>query len=519
MTQNKPNYHLYVFFTLIALVIFHLSIHIPFIMTDSFGKVDAAKLANDCIKASYSGFHDLEYSINSCPFYYHVLTFLIRSHLISPPDIPSWMTFASLTSSAVVTLTLFILVFRLTSSFIAALSASLLLQVMPVFWQNSVYGFPTMVALAFLMISLVSFQSALNVQSGKRKYLLFVGAFVLYLLAIMTKLDTVLVSAIYCFLVWQSRNILKTRLIWIVCLTVIAGVAFLLTKQYAEFLNISQETAYNSDLTAFESNWRPSYRVLLSKSNLLIIAKSVGFLSIPISMIALAVIGWRKKWISTVIWLMLSALPLVLFWGIRPGNSARHNLIPALFLCILLALPFTLPNWRRWIWAMLLCGVVLINYFYFSPHVSQRSPSGNLVASTVLLKERMQYPHLAGKRIAILPHKKIAFIGNSHVQAFFRFELLSNKLFKYLSHTRPSRGVSTLEMLNGNQRRSYLWLYHNDNFKSEMSEIYSLIERGYFLVIANKKLKDELIGLQVLNGKWISLYQYEPILDTVRLGD
>ncbi len=514
MSHNKPYNPSYLLFVLFALVAFNLSIHIPFIITDSFGIVDAAKLANDCIKATYGGFHDLEYTINSGPFYYHVLSFLLKSHVISPPDIPYWMAMASLISNAIVTVSLFILVFRLTTSVVAALGASFILQLIPVFWYSGTYGFSTIVSLAFFMVSLVLFQIALDWHSGKRKYLLFAGALSLYVLAVATKLDIVFVSATYCFLVWKSREILRTRLIWIVCLASLAGVVFLLTAQYAEVLTIHQDTAYNtSDFGENFRKWGVSPGLLLSKENLIITAEAVGILSIPFAALATVLIGWRKEWRSTIIWLMLSSLPLVLFWGTRPGNSGRHNLIPSVFLCIVLALPFTVYNWKRWAWAVLLCGVILINYFYFSPYAGQRSSSGNLLASSVLHKERVKYPHLAGKRIALLPYQKIAFIGSSLAQSFFRFELLSSNEFEYVSHTRPSREVSTLEMKNGNQRRSYLWLY-----TAEMSEIYSLVERGYFLVIGTNKLAGELNHLNKLKGKWVSLYQFEPKLAIYKMN-
>jgi len=90
-------------------------------------------------------------------------------------DIPFWMAFVSLISSAVVTVAMFIFVFHLTTFVLASLGASLILQLIPVFWFSSVYGFCSVVALGFLIVSVVLFQSALSDRLSRYKYLLNIG--------------------------------------------------------------------------------------------------------------------------------------------------------------------------------------------------------------------------------------------------------------------------------------------------------------------------------------------------------
>lgn len=508
----KKHYPLSLFIILFALLAVHLFVHIPFLITEYFGEVDASKLANDSIKAIYGGFHDLEYTIHSSPLYNHVLTFLLKAGVISISDIPFWMAFASVISSAIVTAALFIFVLRLTTSLIAALGASLILQLIPVFWYNSIYGFTTMVSLAFFMVSVVLFQIALDERSTRQKYLLLFGAFFIYVLAVTTKLDILLASAIYGLPVWRSARSLKSKVIWISCLALLSGVVFLLSNQYAEFLNTSQEVAYDHDLTEFRHKWPVYPGIFLSYENLLTIAKAVGIFSIPTAIIVLFLVGWRREWRFTIIWLMLSALPLVLFWGIRQSNSARHNLATALFLCIVLSLPFTMRNWKKWAWAVFLCAIFLTNYFYFPPHTNHHSPSGRLLASTSLLKDLLKYPHSIGRKIELLPYERVAFIKNGKIQSYFRFESLRSNQLSYVSHTRPSRGVTTLVMQNGNLKQSYLWLYD-----AEMSEVHSLVRRKYFLVICDKHLANKLSHLKELEGKWVSLDQLEPTLPTYKM--
>ena len=483
-------YPLNVLVILVVLLVVNVAIHTPLLITDYFGEQDAARMANDSIKAAYNGdFRQLQYTVYASPLYSDALRFFLKTRVISISDIPYWMSFVSLISSAVVTVAMFIFVLCLTTSVLTALAASLILQLIPVFWFNSLYGFCSIVALGFFMVSVIFFQIALSRRLSKYKYLLLFGASIFFVLAVMTKVDVLLASAIYCLPVWRSNRSLNTKVIWIACLALFSGVVFLLHDQYAKTLI---ETAFS--WKNFDSAFPAHFDTFFSRGNLKIIAKAVGILSIPTALTGLALMGWRREWKSVVFWLALSGLPLVLFWGMRPGNSARHNLIPSLFLCIVLVLPLMMHAWRKWAWAGFLCVICLINYLYFPPGVGTVSPSGRLLASTRLLVKRVKDLHMTGKAIAHLPYGKVAVIGQGWKFPYFSFEVLRNGQLSYMDHT----GIS-LEMKNEKQKQSF-WVYP----EPEISEIVALAERGYFLVIADKMV-EKVSHLAELQGKWVPL--------------
>jgi hypothetical protein len=502
MKLVKQLYSLNVLVILVALLAIDLGMHAPLLITGYFGEQDAARIANGSITAAYrGGFAKSEYAVYSCPLYGDVLRFFLETGVISISDIPFWMAFVSLISSAIVTVMMFVFVFRLTISVSAALGASLILQLIPVFWFNSLYGFSSIVALAFFMVSVVLFQSALSDRLSRYTYPLLFGASILFVLAVMTKIDVLLASAIYCLPVWRSDRSLNTKLIWIGCLALFSGFVFLLHDQYAEALiTTSEATAFNWD--AFNSAFPAQFTTFLSRKNLAIMARAVGILNIPTALIGLALIGWRREWNSAVFWLALSGLPLALFWGMRPGNSARHNLIPGVFLCIILVLPLMMHAWRKWAWAGFLCVVCLTNFFYYTPSANTVSPSGRLLFSTHLVSKKAKDLHATGKRIAHLPYGKVAIIGQGWKHPYFRFEVLRSSQLTYVKH-----GADTLEMQNENRNQSFLWLYR----EPEISEVVVLAERGYFLVIANKEMAEKLSHLAELQGKWVPLDHLEPV--------
>ncbi len=485
---------------LIALLVVSLSAHAALLITDGFGESDAARVANDCIKAVYSGgFHNLEYTVYSSPLYDDVLRFVFSIGAISISGFPRWMALASLVSSAIVTVALFMFVFRLTTSVLPAFGAALILQLMPVFWFNSVYGFAPIVALAFFTSSLVLFQNALARRSSKQRSMLLAAAAILYGLAVFTKVDISLASAAYGLPVWRSDRSLRTRVIWIALLAAFSALVYLLFHQYAESLERTPQVAA-FDLGRFNSRWPLQFQNFFSWRNFKITTKAVGAVSIPTAAAGWLLIGWRQRWRSTLFWIAASAIPIVLFWGMRPANSARHNLIPGLFLCVVLALPLAMPAWRKWAWAGVLGVILLINYSCYPPAASTTSPSGRLLASTRLLGEKAQHLHQAGKTIAQLPHAAVAVIGQGWDHSYFRFEVLRNSQLSYVGHT-ATEAVQTMEMQSGDEKRSFLWL----NRQLDTSEIVALAEEGYFLVVYDGEIAQELEHVTGLQGKWMAL--------------
>jgi len=502
--ENSPSSEsLFTFYTLCAiaiLLIINIAMHAPFLLTDYCGETDEASIINDAAIAAYSGaFHGLSYPLYSSPIYSDALRICFKHGVISLSDAPVWMAYATLISSAVVTILLFISVLLLTRSILASIGACIILQLMPVFWVNSLYGFPSIVALSFFILSFVLFQAAIiNNQSIINWFCLIVAA-LFFIISVLVKIDCLLAFPIYFLPLWKSNCSLKTKIVWMLSLTIFSGITFLIFDQYAKSLSAY---AYSFSYTKWDSHWPTDASIFFSKKHIKLMARTVGIASIPATFAALVLLARRKEWRSTILWLVLASLPLLLFWGMRGGNLARHYLIPSLFLCILLSLPLAVNSWQRWVWTVFLFCICFVNYFYFRPTANIRYPSGRLLSSARLLQERASYFHNAGKLIAHLPHEKVALGGPSWRAPYFIYEILKRKDLTYFRQSDNSK-FRVLEMRGqDDQTFSFLWVGQSS---PNVSLFLSLTELGYFLVVEDVNLEMELTQRPVLQDKWISL--------------
>lgn len=479
---------------LVAIIV-STAVHIPFLISAYFGEQDAARIANDGIRAVYNGhFVDLEAMVHSTPLYLDAVRACLKAGLVSASDIPFLMTFVSLTANAVTTGALSAFLLYATGSISVVLGALALTQLTPIFWLNSLYGFPTIVALAFFVVSLLLFHCALDHSSATYRYHLLASAALMYLLAVLTKVDVLLASAIFCWPVWQRKSAYKTKLITIACLAIFSGVVFLVFNYYGSYL--APHEAATVRWTGWYARFFSGLEHLLSMFDVKVIARAVGILSVPTALVSVMLIGWQRRWRLPLVWLTLAGSPLVLFWATTSGNSARHNLIPGLFLCIALALP--LATRLRPYWAAILAVMCFINYYYFPPSADTVNPSGRLIESALLLEEKVKKLHFIGKEIDGLPYARVAVIGGGKMHPYFIFEVLRTST--YLGH-QVEVIDQRFDVEKKGRKRSFVLLYRTP----KTSDMIALANRGYFLVIADEKGIKKVSDRKELQGKWMPL--------------
>lgn len=205
--------------------------------------------------------------------------------------------------------------------------------------------------------------------------------------------------------------------------------------------------------------------IFFSEQNLNAIIKAFGVMTIPVAIIS-CILGWRKKELrSSIFFLLMAGVPLVLFWGIILGNSARHNLISCVFIYIIVAVPLATPGWRMWIY---LLGIMcMVNYFYFPASHTYRYPSGRLFSTARLFKEYQKNIHHIGENIARLPYKKIVVLGKDGTHPYCQYEIQ-----KYSSDAKD--------------HQLFVW---SEQLPSGLAE---LIKEGYYLVILDNALEKEV---------------------------
>ena len=308
---------------LAGLVVATLALHTFFAVTKHFGEQDAARIANDALKALYSGsLHDPESSVYSTPLYLDALVHALRWGLVSAGLIPTCMTALSILASAGITIAVFLFARSLSRSVPIALVIVVLVQFNPAFFIFSIYGFPTLPAIALFLFSLVGFQRALEVRTRRRKVALLCLAFLLYLCAVMVKVDVILASAIFCLPVWVSSRPRRTAMIWTAALVLAALLSFGLFNLYAGHLLPATVpgTPWSAHFGKFfagtgalgeMSTWRP-------------VVRAAGLLTLPLAMVATGLSARRREARALLLWVTLAVLPLILYWAILRGNR-REN--------------------------------------------------------------------------------------------------------------------------------------------------------------------------------------------------
>jgi len=489
----------------IGLLVVHLAVHIPFLLTGHFGESDAAQIANDSIKAAYNGvFGGLEYTVYSSPLYDGMLQRAIQSGLLQPAHIALWLALIGVAASAVATTAAYIFVLRLTGSILAGVGTAVMLQLVPPFWYSSIYGFPSIASIACLLVSVNLFDSYLARDTGYARYLLLLLGLIAYLLAVLSKLDALLTSALFVLPIARATLSLKHKALYVLALGAVSILAYLVFLNYAD--SLVDETHFTRSWGGINTAFPTHVGAIISRKNLNIIARAVGILSVPAALAGVALDGWHKERRAAVLWLSLAALPLLLFWGSRPANSARHTLFPSIFLVMVLALPLAMYGWKKWAWAGLLCAVCLVNYVYFAPNSdSAFFTSGQLLASTRLLDDKVERLDQYGQTIAQLPYDKVAVIGYCNYHSYYRYQVLISDRLDYVSHTSSEDATQwgktqTLEMKNRDDQGQRLFLFQCIGPEPE-----TFIREGYFVVVDDARLVDALERQPELNGKWISL--------------
>jgi hypothetical protein len=435
MNQHFLSQHRQLLGAAIAVFVVNLLIHIPFAVFDAFGEQDAARIAGE---AQYGNLTDRVYIRNerqfSAPLYMHLLNLSLRHGVIPPEQLIKTMTWASVLSSALFSLAFFLFMRTATRSLPAAGVMTVLVQVCPFFWLSSLYGFPTMVALGIFMLSAYLFQ--LSVFSKKATGIAAtVFAILLFFCAVLSKVDMVMAAPLFCIPVWQADKQLKTKVIWTVGLLMMTIAAFALLNHYSAMLSDYRKVSHNWQ--EWTVHFYDGLSALVSKKNIEIIARAAGIASIPMGLVGAGVaLAWRSHR-GIVIWTLMTLVPVTLFWAMISGNSARHNLIPAMFVTVLMGLPIAfLPKWPRRGWCLILLAVCTVNYLWWPATPSTVKPSGRLIESARLFKERQVKRRDKAREITRLPHDNILVLVPNHQLPTYSFEVLVAGHLEFVSKSK-----------------------------------------------------------------------------------
>ena len=399
-------------------VVVSLVIHGVFILK-GFGEPDAARLAREAIVWAQTGqMPGLGYTPRTSPLYIHWLAEMLALGL-PPLWLPAVMNWTNVVLGSFALVPLYLIWRRVANPAIAA-AGLVIYSFMPAFWLGNIYGMPLVPAFFCFVSSLVFFARWLA--CGKNPW--WMTTAFLAIAAVSLKADVVLCYGVFLWLAIWTRPI---RLRNIAFALVIPLAAIMLTTLYTKAIS---PRIYSTE--AWSSRWGFTSDVFIYE-NIRVPAVAAGWVLAGAIVMAAAWCLLRRRHAS-VLWLVLFwAMPGILFWCSKTGNSTRHMMASYAPLALLvgIVLACELGDWRRW--AAVLAVVLALNYFVTDKRDMSDTvrPASNIFAARSHIQYDIDKWHGAGREFALLPDKQKALYGEDN-STYAVWEVLARaKSFRY----------------------------------------------------------------------------------------
>jgi len=412
-----------------------------------FGEQDAARLATDAINWHFERSIDMtkvDYRLHTSPLYIHGMKLLL-DHGLRLGSLPSFINGLSVLASSACMVGLYLLFRQLSTPAIAA-AATIVYSLTPCFWLGSVYGMPTLPALTLLVFSALAFGKAAD-QSSLRSAR-FAGFLVLSTLlaalAFALKADMALSSGAL-LLVLIARDRLRPALL--ACIVLIVAFGTLFTIGYARHLSVpvveaavSSTHAVGGFLESWNGRFPFKWSLLIDPKNNAPITHATGTLLFAVCVLALlqgALGNRRTRWITlgAAAW----GLAPMLFWGMKPGNSARHNLPafpPLVFLAVAMLFQLVDQRARRaWILIVMLLALGQMDL----TGDNSVTPRANILEATERIEDGTGTAHEKARKFMRSPNPKKAFIETEYLFPYAEFEAWAAAKAPSLNEKRDSQ--------------------------------------------------------------------------------
>jgi hypothetical protein len=355
-------------------------------VVQGFGEPDAARFTVLAEEWQQTGkIHTYSYHIRTSPMYIHSLKVLLD--LGVPLKImPALLNWLSVLVGSMMLIPLYLLWRNLTRPSISFLGC-LLFSLSPAFWLANIYGMAHLPSFALFILSLLLLAVWVEGKEHSKNVILWT-AVLLAILSVCLKADLILCFGAYlglvlCLKAASKRNILIALAIPLVSLL---GVVL-----YAKFL-----PATSPILTASVSEWKTSFpftfESLKDPVNRMIPVRSTGLFLFGASLAGAGYCLIRRRHRLLLVFALSWALPLLLFWSLKMGNSARHMMAgfcPLMFLAAVMAGEVLKNSWARW--AVVL--VILAGNYFSSSDGGTDSPTAELHRLKNIVNEFTQMRH------------------------------------------------------------------------------------------------------------------------------
>ncbi len=354
-------------------------------LIDGFGEQDAARLLNDAIVWSKAGYLDpalTDYRVRVSPLYIYALKRLVDLGV----DYDTIIDIMNSANAVAGSLT-FLVAFRFFRHFLTfggALLGVVVLAFAPSVFLGSIYGMPHTIGFFFFLLSLTAFTAALLSPGRDARLSWWIGVPSLCLAAAI-KADILLCAGAFLgVLVYARRTALPDLA------RAGAGIAAGALAPILLHGVLVPDLASASQAVTFASEWNQKYTIGLNNffglENALSMALFTGPVFLVLFMVAAVAALRSPKDRNIAILALLWILPVVLFWGLRPGNSARH-LFPAVVpMALVLGWAVTQVSATTRGRLALALTIVIANYVWIPPMGNTVAPSTQILNSTAALQ-------------------------------------------------------------------------------------------------------------------------------------
>jgi hypothetical protein len=455
------------FYHLSLLLIISAVSHVPFVL-QGFGEMDATKIAVSVIDIMNSGAESALANIyfsDVIPLYVFYLKISMILFDNNYSHLPLVMNYTNAILGTLTVIPAFLLINMLFKNSTVAFCSVLALIFAPSFYQATIMGFPHLVSLFFLMISLCFYLSGLDSSYKNTVHLMMILSCIFLTIAFLFKADYVLAAGIYPGFLLMRKITAKVKIISAFFVIFMAGILFLLFRHL--ILGPTGGTTMSADGM---SRWFDFFFTglgivtspALFKYQVTPIMYGAGIITFFSGIASLMYLLFKRNFNVIIFILAWTAVPTFL-WFVIGGNNARHNMLSVLplLVVIIICLCELAPRFVIPLTVILILG----NFFVTSPSSSITRPSGNLFASHSILEKRMGEFHARASEIAGIQGDKIAVLGYYH-NPHVIFELLRS----VPSYDAEKIGREDYRIRTGD--REYVFLYMDrDRSYDEMYDI------------------------------------------------
>ncbi|MBI4697516.1 MAG: hypothetical protein HY758_00990 [Nitrospirae bacterium] len=404
--ENKPYY-------LPLLLIISAASHFPFVLT-GFGELDAARIGVsviDMVKHGPEGAFINFYFSDVIPLYILYLKSFMKLTGQHFEYLPVIMNYTNAVFGTLTVIPAYILIKRLFKSPPVSFCSVLALIFAPAFYQSTTTGFPHLISFFFLLTSFCFYLTALDHDQIASSYLRMALACLFLTVSLLFKLDYILGAGTFISLLYIRKIKDRNKIISAFVIIILSGL-FALIFRHLIIGPTGGVTSSSTGLSEWYNFFFPGPSSLFSLHYLERQVKPVIYAAGMITFfLGIAAFSYQlmKRNSDAIIFILLWTVLPTITWMILNGNNARHNMLSILPFLVIIVMTFfeKAPRYVLILTVMLILG----NYFITSPSSSILRPSGNLIKSHALLKNRMIELHSKAGEIANIDEKQIAVLG------------------------------------------------------------------------------------------------------------